>query len=57
MAKSRFAAFLLLVAAGLAGGAHAVAAESSGGARSVAVSESDGLDHALAGPTGDSGWS
>ncbi|MFE6824932.1 hypothetical protein [Streptomyces sp. NPDC057690] len=57
MVKSRFAAFLLLVAAGLAVGAEAGAAESTGRAPSVSVSETGGVGVPTASPFGDSGWS
>ncbi|MDQ0582409.1 hypothetical protein QF030_004587 [Streptomyces rishiriensis] len=57
MGKSKFAAFLLLVAAGLTVGAEAVTAESTDRAPSVALSETDGVDVPAAAPFGDSGWS
>ncbi|MEV5902340.1 hypothetical protein [Streptomyces sp. NPDC052127] len=57
MVKSRFAAFILLVAAGLAVGAEAVAAESAGRAPSVSVSETGGVVVPAESPFGDSGWS
>ncbi|MFH8802246.1 hypothetical protein ACH4F6_21995 [Streptomyces sp. NPDC017936] len=57
MMKSRFAVFLLLVAAVLTGGAHAVAADPAGGTSSVAVSGPGGFDLPAAVTLGDSGWS
>ncbi|MFH0177426.1 hypothetical protein ACIA6D_09330 [Streptomyces cacaoi] len=57
MVKSKFAAFLLLVAAGLTVGAEAVTAESTGRASSAALSETGGVDVLAVAPSGDSGWS
>jgi hypothetical protein len=57
MNKSKFAAFVLLVAAGLVGGAHAAVGQQSQGAPAVTVTESAAPSDAHASPFGDSGWS
>lgn len=61
MVRSRFAVLLLLIAAGLGGGAHVGAGQAPGGSPSASpnasVSESDGVVLAAVAPDGDSGWS
>ncbi|MFI2202809.1 hypothetical protein ACH47Z_18920 [Streptomyces sp. NPDC020192] len=57
MGKSSFAALLLLVVAGITGGAGIAAAHPSHGAPAAAVAEKDAAAGSVVSPLGDSGWS